>query len=140
VTRVHATAIAIGRRGVLIRGRSGRGKSDLALRLIDGGAKLIADDVVEIVKRGTALELRPPGETPRHLKGKMEVRGLGIVAMPSVARARLALVIQLVEPERVERYPESARMAFLGIRIKLLKLSAFEASSAAKVRLAVAGL
>jgi HPr kinase/phosphorylase len=140
MTRVHATAVAIGRRGVLIRGKSGSGKSDLALRLIDGGAKLIADDVVDIVKRGGALGLYPPSGAPRSLKGKMEVRGLGIVAVPSVRQARLTLVVDLVGAGRVERYPESIQSTFLGIRIKHLKLHAFEASTAAKVRLAVAGL
>ncbi|HEX3418624.1 MAG TPA: serine/threonine protein kinase, partial [Stellaceae bacterium] len=49
---VHATAIAIDGRAVLLRGPSGAGKSDLALRLIDGGARLVADDQVELRRAG----------------------------------------------------------------------------------------
>jgi serine kinase of HPr protein (carbohydrate metabolism regulator) len=133
--RVHATAVAIGRKGVLLRGRSGSGKSDLALRLIDGGAKLIADDVVELERRGRSVEVR----APRALRGKMEVRGVGILAVPSMARARLVLVVDLVGKGAVERYPEPAFAPLLGISIKLLKLHAFEASAPAKLRLAVEG-
>jgi serine kinase of HPr protein (carbohydrate metabolism regulator) len=135
VKRIHATAVAIGRRGVLLRGPSGSGKSDLALRLIDGGARLIADDVVEIERRGDALWARAPAA----LKGKIEVRGVGILAVPSVAGARIALAVDLVVPRAVERYPDPIHVRILGIRLKLLKLWAFEASAAAKLRLAVAG-
>ena len=133
--RIHATAIAIRGKGILLRGRAGSGKSDLALRLIDGGAKLIADDVVEIETRGTALEARAPAR----LQGKMEVRGVGIVTVPTAARARIALVVDLVPVEEVERYPEPRFARILGIRVKLLKLWAFEGSAPAKLRLAVRG-
>jgi serine kinase of HPr protein (carbohydrate metabolism regulator) len=135
VKRLHATAVAIGSKGVLLRGRSGSGKSDLALRLIDGGAKLVADDVVEVEQRGAALMARAPAR----LKGRMEVRGVGIVAVPTVARARIVLVVDLVAAGAVERYPEPASTRILGIRLKLLKLWAFEASAPAKLRLAVKG-
>lgn len=133
--RIHATAVAIRGKGVLLRGRSGAGKSDLALRLIDGGAKLIADDVVEIEKHGARLE----ASAPAPLRGKMEVRGVGIVAVPSVAHARIVLVVDLVGADAVERYPGPAFARILGIRVKLLKLWAFEASAPAKLRLAVKG-
>jgi len=135
VKRVHATAVAIRGKGILLRGRSGSGKSDLALRLIDGGAKLIADDVVELEKRGARLEAR----APTRLRGRIEVRGVGIVAVPSVARARIVLVVDLVGADAVERYPGPAFTKILGIRINLLKLWAFEASAPAKLRLAVKG-
>jgi HPr kinase/phosphorylase len=135
VSRIHATAVAIGRKGVLLRGRSGSGKSDLALRLIDGGARLVADDVVEIVRRDGALE----ASAPAALKGKIEVRGLGIYAVPSVARARIVLVVDLVGAGAVERHPAPASVRIRGIRLKLLKLCAFEASAPAKLRLAVTG-
>ena len=133
--RVHATAVAVGRKGILLRGPSGSGKSDLALRLIDGGARLIADDVVEISRQGRLIVLRAPGA----LKGKMEVRGVGIVAAPAAARANLALVVDLVGSDAVERLPESESVTLLGIKVKRLKLWAFEGSAPAKLRLAVRG-
>jgi len=135
VRRVHATAVAVGRKGILLRGPSGSGKSDLALRLIDGGARLIADDVVEISRQGRLIVLRAPGA----LKGKMEVRGVGIVAAPAAARANLALVVDLVGSDAVERLPESESVTLLGIKVKRLKLWAFEGSAPAKLRLAVRG-
>jgi serine kinase of HPr protein (carbohydrate metabolism regulator) len=131
--RVHATAVTIGRRGVLLRGPSGSGKSDLALRLIDGGAKLVADDLVLIGRRGDSLVVNGPAKS----HGRMEVRGLGIVKVPAVKSARLALVVDLVGPGRVERTPESSSVTLLGMRVKLLKIWAFEASAPAKLRLAV---
>jgi serine kinase of HPr protein (carbohydrate metabolism regulator) len=131
--RVHATAVAIGRHGVLVRGPSGSGKSDLALRLIDDGAKLIADDLVVVGRRSGSLVISGPAK----LHGRMEVRGLGIVKVPAVKSARLALVVDLVGPGRVERTPESSSVTLLGMRVKALKLWAFEASAPAKLRLAV---
>ena len=60
--------------GVLILGPTGAGKSDLTLRLIDSGATLVADDLVEMVREGDQLLLSFPPEGPADLKGKMEAR------------------------------------------------------------------
>ena len=54
---LHATAVAIDGRAVLLRGASGSGKSDLALRLIDAGARLVADDQSELYRRGDVLKV-----------------------------------------------------------------------------------
>ncbi len=131
---VHATAVAIGGRGVLIRGPSGAGKSDLALRLIDGGAKLVADDRVTLSRAGARIELRAPDR----LRGRMEVRGLGIVGVSWRARAPLALVVDLARPDEVERFPSPGRCTLLGVAVPRVRLAPFEASAPAKVRLAVA--
>ncbi len=72
--QVHASAVTIGDSGVLLRGPSGSGKSDLALRLIDGGARLVADDRVDIYQTRDGLMMAPP----ESLAGLLEVRGLGI--------------------------------------------------------------
>src|SRR5690349_3553448 len=93
---VHATAVAIEGRALLLRGPSGSGKSDLALRLVDGGARLIGDDRVRIERRGTVLwALTPPG-IPEALRYKIEMRGLGIAGLPGLAGAPLTLVADLV--------------------------------------------
>ena len=137
---LHATAVTIGGKGVLLRGPPGAGKSDLALRLIDGGARLIADDLVAVAAGGRGLELRRPTRTPTDLRGRMEVRGLGIAKMPSALRAPLALVVDLVDSAAMERLPEAKPAEILGRAVPRLALAPFESSAAAKVRLAVAAL
>lgn len=131
--QVHGTCVEVGGSGVLLRGASGSGKSDLALRLIDGGAFLVADDRVDLrILRGALI-----ATAPEPIAGQMEVRGIGIVSVPTVDQARLTLVIDLVPPEMVERLPEPSACAFLDVRVPLVQLAAFEASAAAKIRLAV---
>jgi serine kinase of HPr protein (carbohydrate metabolism regulator) len=130
---VHATTVEIGGLGVLIRGPSGSGKSDLALRLIDAGAGLVADDQTELSVRGSRLAARCPDA----IAGLLEVRGVGLVRLPPLAWAPVGLVVDLVEPGTVERMPEPAIAEYLGLSVPLVRLAAFEASTPAKVRLAV---
>ena len=80
---VNGTAVAWRGQGVLILGPTGAGKSDLTLRLIDSGATLIADDLVEMKRDGGALLLSFPPEGPPDLKGMIEVEGLGIMSVPA---------------------------------------------------------
>jgi HPr kinase/phosphorylase len=133
---IHATAVALDGVGVLLRGPSGSGKSDLALRLIDGGARLIADDQTVIVRRGDGLFAAPPAA----IAGRLEVRGLGIVALDFAADTRLAAVFDLVSPQAIERLPEPMTVELLNIRLPLARLDPTVASAAAKVRLAVGQL
>lgn len=130
---IWGNVLSIDGRGVLLRGPSGSGKSDLALRLIDSGANLVADDRVELAREGNSLIAR----APESLSGRMEVRGIGIVSVPTVQRAALVLVVDLVPPEQVPRMPDPGRWTHLGISMPLIALHALEASAAAKVRLAV---
>jgi serine kinase of HPr protein (carbohydrate metabolism regulator) len=127
---VHGTCVDLDGRGILLRGPSGSGKSDLALRLIDGGAKLVADDQVELRREGGRLRARAPVT----LAGRMEIRGLGIVPAPYVSEATLCGVVDLVPPHAVERLPEPRMVAFLDIELPAVSLAPFEASAAAKVR------
>jgi HPr kinase/phosphorylase len=133
---VHATTVAIDGRAVLLRGPSGSGKSDLALRLIDAGARLVADDQSELSREGDAILVR----APTAITGLIEARGVGILQLDPLTVARLALVVDLVAPERIERLPEAASAAILGIAVPLIALAPFEASALAKLRLALAGL
>ena len=118
--------------GVLLRGPSGAGKSDLALRLIDRGWRLVADDQTELRRVGKGLFAAAPST----IAGRMEVRGLGLVAMPSAARAEIRLVADLVEATAVERLPEPSFCELLGIRLRRLALDPFALSAVAKLRLA----
>ena len=134
---LQATCVVVEGVGVLLRGPSGSGKSSLALQLIDAGAKLVADDGVELRRRETQLVARLPASAPETVRGRLEVRGLGIVPVPSVAESRLDLVIDLVPAGAVERLPELATAEFLEVKLPLLRLHAAEPSTPAKVRLAV---
>jgi hypothetical protein len=142
-TLVHGTCVALPSRfrlgpgaggwlGVLLRGPSGAGKSDLALRLIDQGARLVADDQTALLCRDGMLVAR----APEAIAGRMEVRGIGIAAVPPVSEVPLGLVADLVEAGAVERLPEAACCEILGVEVPLVSLDPFEASSAAKLRFA----
>jgi serine kinase of HPr protein (carbohydrate metabolism regulator) len=138
---VNGTAVAWRGQGVLILGPTGSGKSDLTLRLIDSGATLIADDVVEMKRDGGRLLLSFPPEGPAELKGKMEVKGLGIMSVPvAPAGIELALVVQSTPPDKVELIPESLQSEWLGLAVTTLHISLLEPSAPAKVRLALAKL
>ncbi len=132
--RVHGTCVAIEGEGVLLRGKPGSGKSDLALRLIDAGASLVADDQTELTRRGDAILAAAPAA----IAGRIEIRGVGILACPSVATAPLRLVVDLVAADEVERLPEMQSCVYLGRPIPLLRLAPFEASTPAKLRLVLA--
>jgi len=121
---------------VLIRGASGSGKSDLALRLIDGGGILVADDYVDIsVEQAGAV-----ARAPEPLAGLLEVRGLGLMRLRYRRCVAVALGVELVEPAKMERMPKPRQMEVAGLAIPLIRLWAFEASAAAKIRLYLKGV
>jgi serine kinase of HPr protein (carbohydrate metabolism regulator) len=131
-TQIHATCVELNGIGIVLRGPSGSGKSDLALRLIDNGARLVADDRINLTVEGGSLFASPPPQ----IAGRLEVRGIGIVPMPHTARVRVGMVVDLVAPQEVERVPDPARCEYLGIGLPLLALAPFEVSAPAKLRLA----
>jgi len=133
MTKLHATAVALDGQGVLIQGPSGRGKSDLALRLIEGGADLIADDWVEIERDGEACRLFAP-ET---LRGLIEVRGQGIVEIGAVQDIPLCLIIELKPRDEIERMPEAQEKLIEGIAFPVIEIDAFEVSAPAKIKMAL---
>jgi HPr kinase/phosphorylase len=129
---VHATAVAVEGGAVLLRGPPGAGKSDLALRLIDAGWRLVADDQVELRRVGP----RVVAEAPPPLAGLIEIRGVGILRVEAVPRAPLVLIADLVGGDEVERLPAPRYETLLGVALPLLALAPFEASAAAKLGLA----
>jgi len=135
---VSGTALSLDGRGVLLVGPTGCGKSDLALRLIEAGWRLVSDDVVEVRRHEDGLQLVFPGAAPIELKGRIEAFGLGIVKAPvAEGPIPLTLVVRLVEAEKVQRMPDLAQETYLGLAVRRVDLAPFEASSAAKVRLAL---
>ncbi len=129
----HATSVTIDGRALLIAGASGSGKSDLALRLIDRGARLLSDDYTRIARRGDRLVAL---SAPR-IEGMMEVRGIGIVELDHVAEAPVALILDLDAP--VDRLPpeELPASQFHGLSVPVLPLAAFEASAPIKAEQAL---
>jgi serine kinase of HPr protein (carbohydrate metabolism regulator) len=138
---VHATCVAMPAAGtwtgVMLRGAPGAGKSDLALRLLDGGARLVADDRTDLTVEQGRLVARPPAI----LAGLIEARGIGILRLPAdslLPAAPVALVVDLVAAADIERMPAPQAETLLGVAVPRLSLAAFEASTPAKIRLALA--
>jgi HPr kinase/phosphorylase len=144
-TNIHASCVVLGHAGaafdasrdagILLLGKSGAGKSDLALRLIALGAKLVSDDRTELFMERGKLFAR----APKTIKGLIEARGVGIVALPSAAKARVALAVSLEHPK--SRLPQREFYKLppaLSGAVPLLRLAPFEASTPAKIALAVA--
>ena len=115
---IHGTCIAIGSCGVLLRGASGSGKSDLALRLLGRtylDARLVADDQIQLSRRGTELWARAPAS----IAGLLEVRGVGIVRLDALEEARLRLILDLSDAADVPRMPEAATCTIDGVDLPL---------------------
>lgn len=137
---VHASLIArrqAGRwRGVLIEGTSGAGKSDLALRAIDAGWALVADDRTLVWVSGGRLF----GRAPPQLAGLIEARGVGVVASAARDFAAIDLAVTCAQQGKVERMPEFQTYGRLGVVIPKIALTACEASATAKLAIALSHL
>src|SRR5262249_41814492 len=133
--QVRGTCVAIAGAGVLLRGPAGAGKSDLALRLIDSGAVLVADDLCQIRREEDRLLIDLPDQVDPVFRGKIEIRGLGIAAVDYFGPAPLALVADL-EAGLAGKDPASrGTVEFLGLARPLIVLDPFQASAAARLRL-----
>ena len=122
--------------GALIEGPSGSGKSDLALRAMDAGWSLVADDRTLL----WACEGRLYGRAPDTLAGLVEVRGLGVLAARRRVYAEIRLAVRCVAAEAVERLPDTETLALLGVDLSLVRLAALEASAPAKLSRAMTHL
>jgi RNase adaptor protein for sRNA GlmZ degradation len=128
---IHATAVALGDAGVLLMGPSGAGKSDLALRLVAAGWRLVADDRVVLARDGDSVL----ASAPALRAGRLEVRGVGIVAQPT-APARLALVLDLGRPP--QRLPDAAAITLAGVELPCLAFDPCGPSAPERARRALA--
>jgi HPr kinase/phosphorylase len=136
MTLLHGTCIAVDGHGVLLRGQPGAGKSDLALRLIDGGAVLVADDQVAVEADGDILW----SSAPPTIRGLLEVRGVGLVRTDTAGRVPVRLIVDLVPREQVPRLPEPAHEDLEGIVLPVYRLHGFDGSAPAKIALLVRAL
>ena len=129
---VHASTVASDGRAVLISGPSGSGKSDLTLRLLDRGFTLVSDDQTIVRRDGDRLV----ASAPPTIKGKLEIRGIGIVEMDTVSDVPVALFVELTS--EIMRLPDDLReRPVLGINLPLVSVDALTASAASKVALAL---
>jgi serine kinase of HPr protein (carbohydrate metabolism regulator) len=129
---IHASTVAIDGRAVLIMGPSGSGKSDLALRLLDRGFALVSDDQTIVKKSGTRLT----ASAPPTIRGKLEIRGVGIVTMDQIDDQPVALIVELTSD--IQRLPDDSReRPLMGIPVPLISVDAMAASAASKVALAL---
>jgi len=115
---LYASCVARAGFGLLLLGSSGAGKSLLALRLIEAGWSLVADDQVQLARDGDALRAAPPAA----LAGMIEARGLGLFHGIPHAPARLAAVARLTATP--PRLPQPARFAALGVSLPEFPLDA----------------
>lgn len=128
----HASTVARDGRAVMITGPSGSGKSDLALRLLDQGFRLVSDDQTIVSRDGDRLL----ASAPPTIAGKLEIRGIGIVDMDAVTDVPVALVVELTS--EIRRLPDDSReRPILGVRVPLVGVDAMTASAAAKVAVAL---
>jgi len=129
---IHASTVALEGRAVLISGPSGSGKSDLTLRLLDRGFTLVSDDQTIVKREGERLI----ASAPPTIKGKLEIRGIGIVEMDTVETAPIALYVELTS--EIVRLPDDRReRPVLGVNLPLISVDAQTASAASKVSLAL---
>ncbi|MBC6444128.1 MAG: HPr kinase/phosphatase C-terminal domain-containing protein [Alphaproteobacteria bacterium GM202ARS2] len=128
---VHATTVCWKGRGLLLRGAAGSGKSDLALRLIAQGARLIADDLTTLYRKGDRLEARLPN-VPSFFRGKLALRGAGLLHMPYRQKTRIHLVADLSPEPSDDPYP-SLSCQLMGLTIPRIVCSPFEASADIKM-------
>jgi serine kinase of HPr protein (carbohydrate metabolism regulator) len=128
---LHASTVAIDGQAVLITGVSGSGKSDLALRLIDRGATLVSDDYTLLTRTSAILT----ASSPATIKGKLEVRGIGVIDCAACDSAPAALIVRIDEVPL--RMPEDSIQTIAGIPLPTIALAPFEASAPIKVELAL---
>ncbi|MEO7026543.1 MAG: HPr kinase/phosphorylase [Caulobacteraceae bacterium] len=121
-------------RGALIEGTAGAGKSDLALRAMDAGWRLVADDRVIVFNSGGGLF----GRAPVSLAGRLEARSVGILTMPHLPLAEISFVVRCAESrDELARLPAADTRTILAIALPRISLLALDASAPALLAAAI---
>lgn len=131
--RIHASCVSIGSKGVLLLGKSGSGKSDVALRLMARGAMLVADDQVILRAEEGALV----ASVDPHIRGLLEIHGVGLVRYPVATNIPVRLAVNLVPINEMEHIPTTQHFAALGISVPQIGIYGFDASTPDKIYAAI---
>ena len=115
---LHATCVSVSGNGMLITGRSGAGKSALALRMMALGAQLVADDRTRVTRHGDGLV----AAAPEAIRGRIEARFVGILDVPCAGPAPVRLIVDL-DHEETERLPPARRRTIMGCAVPVVHKS-----------------
>ena len=128
---MHASFVLWRNKGILFRGKSGSGKSELALKFIENkNAVLVADDVVELKVRQNKLW----GSSPQNIRGLLEIRNVGISRYEYAEEAAVSLLVNLLPAkENLERLPKNKTENILGVEIPAIDLYAEDATILEKI-------
>lgn len=131
---IHASCADFSGAGVLLCGGSGCGKSDLCLRLLDAGARLVADDQTIVENENGVLIAR----CPERIRGLLEIRGIGVVETPCVPETRVRAKIVLRPDAEIDRMPDFKTERMENVSVPVFFLDAFTASAVLKVKTVLA--
>ncbi len=138
VNNIHATLVSFKNTGILFIGKSGSGKSDVALRMImEHGAVLVADDRVNL----ECIDGNLYGSSPENISGKMEVRNLGLLSFDSKKKEKISLCVELcTDRTLLERLPKKEYTKFLGVSVEKIRLYPFDCSTICKIILKITSI
>lgn len=132
---IHASCVSYLNKGILIRGKSGLGKSDLCLRLImDKGCRLVGDDRIDIYTKAGNLKARSVST----ISNMLEVRGIGLAKFEALKSATVKLVVELVKDSTaIDRLPDETFFEYENVKVRKIQICAFEVSAVDKIILAL---
>ena len=128
---MHASFVVWKKKGILFRGKSGSGKSELALKFIENkNAVLVADDIVLLENRKYKLF----GKVPENIAGLLEIRNVGISNYKYIPEAEISLLVNLVQTKQnLERFPKNKSENILGVEIPAIDLYADDMTIVEKI-------
>lgn len=137
---IHASCVQFLSKGLLIVGPSASGKSDLSLRLMDEGAKLVSDDQVLVTVEQSEHHSKLRAEAPEKIKGLIELRGYGIIPVPHDLFTYLDLVIELKPFKELERLSYLHSHWILGCSLPKMMVDAAWPSSVSRIKVVLSML
>ena len=128
---MHASFVVWKKKGILFRGKSGSGKSELALKFIENkNAVLVADDIVWLENRKNKLF----GKVPENIAGLLDIRNVGISNYKYIPEAEISLLVNLVQTKQnLERFPKNKSENILGVEIPAIDLYADDMTIVEKI-------